>query len=317
MRSGTFRVAQFLAQGLLPVCLSLLAACSSPSTPSNASGSTSTTTPPVPTVLGVTVIPEVVFAGDAAQAIAIGVTGPLTWQSSNPAIATITASGQVTAVAPGTTRLTASLSGTSASVDLTVHADSDVTGVTVDDCVGTMIVGQLGLCRATARIRNGAQVDLSVRGQWSSSNPAIVRSEGTGLFSTRSGGEASMTATFRGQSGARLLSIEWGTSDNLYLGAYAGGGSTRAGADISMTMLGNYGVVTGPVGSLTLELRDQSRTLGAASLANLARGGDRFQLTAYARVRAESTRVCPVLTLRVGANATVVAPDAACMTVVN
>lgn len=66
---------------------------------------------------------------------------PVSWSSNNPGVATVTATGQVTAVAPGTATLTVQGNGRTASVPVTVQGLPPTQ---------TLVVGGSGACRLSA-----------------------------------------------------------------------------------------------------------------------------------------------------------------------
>jgi YVTN family beta-propeller protein len=99
----------------------------------SASALTATVAAPAPVLTGVSVAPPgaSVAAGSTAQLTATGsysdgsstdVSSSATWSSSQPAVATVSASGLVTGVKPGTTTITAALGGLTGSATVTVTA---------------------------------------------------------------------------------------------------------------------------------------------------------------------------------------------------
>jgi YVTN family beta-propeller protein len=99
----------------------------------SSSAVTATVAAPAPVLTGIAVSPAHPFlaAGSSTQLTATGtysdgsakdISGTATWSSSNPAVAAVSASGLVTAVAPGTTTITAALAGLSATASVTVTA---------------------------------------------------------------------------------------------------------------------------------------------------------------------------------------------------
>ncbi|HOZ75954.1 MAG TPA: Ig-like domain-containing protein, partial [Flavobacterium sp.] len=104
------------------------------------------------------------------------------WVSSNPAVATINASGVVTGLAFGTTTITYTDNlGNNASTNVTVNPLPTITGTLVK-CVGgtTQLTGS-GTPAATT--------------PWLSSNPAVATVSNTGLVTGISGGTSTITYT--------------------------------------------------------------------------------------------------------------------------
>ena len=95
---------------------------------------------------------------------------PLTWATSDQSIATVSASGLVTAKAPGTATITASADGKSGSLSITVVAPK-VTSVTVVPPSAPLSAGKTLTLTATVKDATGATVtDRTVT--WTSSDPS-------------------------------------------------------------------------------------------------------------------------------------------------
>ena len=162
-------------------------------------------------------VPLGLFPGESDDAIAqvtstkdgLTVTEPTTlatWVSSNTSVATITRAGRVTAVAAGTSTLTATYEGKSASAVLAVASVSDIVGIEVL-CVSSVRVGARALCFANARLANGVASRPTF--EWSSSRPDVLAVEASGNLIGRSVGEATITAAYRGRQGtARVPVVE-------------------------------------------------------------------------------------------------------------
>ncbi|MFN7978656.1 MAG: Ig-like domain-containing protein [Vicinamibacterales bacterium] len=91
------------------------------------------------------------------------------WTSSNPSVATVTNTGNVTAVAPGTAALTATFDGGSQAATVAVFGDRDIEGLTVT--CGDIPPGVQGVfCTVAARTRLGSG---PVKATWRSSRPDV------------------------------------------------------------------------------------------------------------------------------------------------
>jgi hypothetical protein len=114
----------FLVLILIAAVPLIMAACSStPSPTPTATLSSITITPGVPVNLAVGSTQKFSATGDNSGNSTYDITTQVTWTSSNPAIATISSSGLATGIAPGSTTITASLSGVSSrAIPLTVIA---------------------------------------------------------------------------------------------------------------------------------------------------------------------------------------------------
>lgn len=119
------------------------------------------------------------------------------WTSLNPAVATVNASGVVTAVSAGSGTIRATLDN--ASTDIAVVVAPAVASITVTPAnpVLTVIGGTVQLS-ATARDRNGNPVSTGAQPVlWSSVSPAVVSVSSTGLVTAVGAG----TTTVRAQLG--------------------------------------------------------------------------------------------------------------------
>src|SRR4029079_19156756 len=98
----------------------------------------------------------------------------LTWSSSDASVATVSNSGLVTAVAPGTVQITATSEGVSGGAGLTVSAPppAPVASVSVSLNAPSLTPGQT--TQANATLRDAAGTVLSGRSvTWSTSNAAV------------------------------------------------------------------------------------------------------------------------------------------------
>src|SRR6266699_2596390 len=132
---------------------------------------------------------------------------PVTWASSNAAVATVSGSGLVNGIAAGTATITATSEGKAGSAAVTVtlvpvasvvvspapamlplHGTTQL-GVTLKDASGTTLTG-----RTVA---------------WTSSTPTIMTVSPTGLVTdVADGGTATITATSEGKSGTSAITVQ-------------------------------------------------------------------------------------------------------------
>ena len=122
----------------------------------------------------------------------------------------------------------------------------------------TILAGDSVVCRATLASVN---VGVSPATVWTSSDPDIATSLGVGLFVGKSEGQATLTATYSGQSVSAPLTVH--LQDVLRATAAAYQGSFRVGTTATMWLQGFYGVASADSGTLTLAITDQT---GAFSL---------------------------------------------------
>jgi hypothetical protein len=111
-------------------------------------------------------------------------------------------------------------------------------------------------------------------------------------------GVATIVATYRGRRGSADVAVT--AKDALRVSATAEQGALRPGGSVSWTVLGFYSVETAPSGQLTVSITNQENTVLATQSRTVARGGESFSLVSAFDVPAGSTRVCQLVTLRIG-----------------
>lgn len=129
----------------------------------------------------------------------------VTWVSSNNSVATVSATGDVTAVALGTATITATSEGKTGTATVTV-APAAVGSVTVSPATASVIVGQTTNLTATVKDANGA-VLTGRTVTWTSSNTAIATVSATGVATGVAVGSATITATSEGKSGTAAVTV--------------------------------------------------------------------------------------------------------------
>ncbi|OQA95662.1 MAG: Gellan lyase precursor [Bacteroidetes bacterium ADurb.Bin217] len=152
----------------------------------------------LPTGITVTITPNSLAVGGTATATAEVLPSnagdkSVTWTSSNTAIATVNASGVVTAVAPGTALITAT--------SVAAGGVSGTASITVSSIVPTSIVVTLSpvsisigaTSQATATVSPANAGDKSVT--WTSSNTAVASVNANGVVTAIASGTAIITAT--------------------------------------------------------------------------------------------------------------------------
>ena len=129
----------------------------------------------------------------------------VTWWSSDPSVAAVDGSGQVTVLAEGTALVSATCEGITGWAALTATM-VPVAAVEVTLSSGSVTVGQTTQATATVRDANG-NVLTSRTVTWSSSNTAVATVDGNGLMTTLTPGSVSLTASCEGRSGSAALVV--------------------------------------------------------------------------------------------------------------
>src|SRR5712692_1455215 len=134
---------------------------------------------------------------------------PFTWSTDNPAVASVSPAGLVTAVAEGVAHVRSELDGRSAVAAILVSQSlAAVDSVAVVPGSATLVIG--GLVQLTAVLRDAAGNVLSFREiAWSSSNPAVATvsagTGGTAVVLDVSAGTTTITATSEGKRGTATI----------------------------------------------------------------------------------------------------------------
>lgn len=180
------------------------------------SGETSlTVTPPVLASIVVTPDPATVARGLSLQLSATGVftddtavdhTATSTWDSSNPAVATVDATGLVTGVAEGVTNITASVAAISGSAVLTVTSP-EVVSIAVFPASSSVPKGLTLQYSASGTFSDSSTGDVSPLVTWSSSNSAVASIGSTGLAVGLIEGATSISASIGSISGTTSLTV--------------------------------------------------------------------------------------------------------------
>ncbi len=130
----------------------------------------------------------------------------IAWSSSNTAIATVSSTGEVAAVAVGSATITATSEGISETLDLTI-APAPVATIAVTLTPPSVQAGNTTQATAELRdARNNVLTDRTIT--WTSDNaPVATVNSTTGLVSAVSAGSASITATSEGITGNATVTV--------------------------------------------------------------------------------------------------------------
>ena len=132
--------------------------------------------------------------------------GSYTYSSSVPTIATVSATGLVTAVSAGSTTITVTTGGQSASVVVNAIVFTPVNNITFSPALGTVSVGATQ--QLVAIVQDAAGNALTGKTVvWASSAPTVATVSQTGLITPVGGGLANITATSETKVGTFALSV--------------------------------------------------------------------------------------------------------------
>jgi len=204
----------------------------------------------------------------------------------------------------GTVCAVLSMASACGGVPTTPSSPSSGTALTLSCSKPTLLAGDIVVCIARA-----ASVNVSTAAVWASSDASIATSEGIGIFVGKSEGQATLTATYDGNSASAKLTVN--LEDVLRATASSDQGPFRVGATASMWLQGFYGVASAESGRLTLVIADQDgATLSTSEPLTVPRGGDRYLLKATFALPPGTTRVCRTGVLQIGSTTLTVVPDA-------
>lgn len=127
------------------------------------------------------------------------------WRSGAPNVATVSSAGAVTAIAPGTAIVLATVEGVSASASISVRLPP-VTSVVITPSASDITIGQPLQLTATARGAGGATLTNRII-TWSSSNEQVAFVSSTGLVVGVRAGTAVLTATSEGVSASITVTV--------------------------------------------------------------------------------------------------------------
>src|SRR5207253_4220921 len=129
----------------------------------------------------------------------------VTWSSSNTSVATVSSSGLVSGVTPGSATITATSEGKSGTSFITV-TNIPVATVSVSPPTASIQQGQTVQLTATPKAASGNT--LSGRTvTWSSSNTSVATVSSSGLVSAVTPGSATVTAASEGKTGTASITV--------------------------------------------------------------------------------------------------------------
>ncbi len=132
------------------------------------------------------------------------VTATAQWSVASTAVATINPSGIATAVASGSTAVTASFGGMTGTATLNVRA---LTSISISPATATFSAGSTQQFTATATYSDGTTADITSTATWSVASTAIATISPSGLATGVASGSTSVTAALGTTTGTATLTI--------------------------------------------------------------------------------------------------------------
>ena len=170
-----------------------------------------------PTLLSISVTPAnpSVAIGQNQQFMATGqysdgstqnLTTSVTWNSSQPSVAGISAAGLASGLGGGSTNISAVLGAINASLTLNVNSLA-LTSIAVTPGNPSIALGTNQQLAATGTYADGSTLDLTTSVTWSSSSTSVATVNTSGLAASASTGQTTITATAATIAGTSTLTI--------------------------------------------------------------------------------------------------------------
>jgi uncharacterized protein YjdB len=180
------------------------------------SGNTSVTVgPPALVSIAVTPSPSSLPIGETEQLTATGtytdgstqnLTQSVTWISSTPAAATVSAAGSALAKAIGTTTISATSASITGTVSLTV-TPAVALSVNVAPATLTLPLGSTSQLQATANMSDGSVQTLNSSATWQTSQSTVAAVSAQGLVTAAGQGSTQVSATYQGLTGSSSITV--------------------------------------------------------------------------------------------------------------
>ncbi|ADL50747.1 Ig-like domain-containing protein [Clostridium cellulovorans] len=155
----------------------------------------------------------------------------LLWKSDNPAVATVDSTGNVTAVAVGTAKITATTEdGSNLTTSCTVTVKQPIiliSGIALNNKTLDLISGQSATLLATVTPDNATNKKVI----WTSSNPSVATVDSTGKITAVASGTATITATTidgTNLSDSCAVNVKADTSNDVLLTIYLTNGNKKS-----------------------------------------------------------------------------------------
>ena len=132
------------------------------------------------------------------------ITSQATWRSSNTGVATVNAGGLATAVAAGTTTISAALAGITNSTVLTVQTPTTLTSIAVTPANPAILAGALQPFTATGTYSDGSTQDITSQATWMSSSTGVATINASGLATAVAAGTTTISAALAGVNNSML-----------------------------------------------------------------------------------------------------------------
>jgi hypothetical protein len=209
------------------------------------------------------------------------VTTQVSWTSSNPSFISITPTGQMTAIAPGSAVVSVKMNGVTGQLTVTVTAAA-LSKITISTPNALVAKGMTEQLSASGSFSDGTTQDLTSQVTWQSSNPAALTvSNQLGAQGQLVGvgvGQTTITASWKGVTGQVILAGTAAVLKSLAVEGGTGALALASGLKQSLVVSGSFSDgSTSPVTQLA-SFTSSNPAIASASNATTTRG----QVTALA-----------------------------------
>ncbi len=145
------------------------------------------------------------------------VTAVAAWSSADANVASVSARGVVTAIAVGTTRITASFESVSDAVDIAISAvptPPEIRRVVVTG-PSNLTAGVAQQFVAKAEWSDGSSQDVTSEAEWISANPLVATAASSGLVRAIAPGTSTISAVYHDHSGSAVLIVSTASVSDL------------------------------------------------------------------------------------------------------
>jgi hypothetical protein len=228
----------------------------------------------------------------------------VTWASATTATATINTAGLATAVAAGTSTISATLSGVTGSTTLTVTAPvATLQSIAVTPANPSILRGATQQFTATGTFSDNSTQNLTSQVTWASATTATATINTAGLATAVAAGTSTISATLSGVTGSTTLTVTAPVATLQSIAVTPANPSVAAGATQQFTATGTFS--DSSTQNLTSQVTWTSGTPAAATInsAGLATGVAAGTATITAALTGITgstvlTVTAPVVTLR-------------------
>ena len=202
---------------------------------------------PATTTFPVGATRQLAVAATYSDGAIVDVTASSVYAAASPAFVSVSNSGLITGVAPGTSALNATFAGKTAAATATTTAVA-VRSIAVSPVTSTIATGATQPFTAVATYADGTTSVITTTATWTSSNTAVATVLNTGVATGVTVGATTITATAGGQAGSGNLTVTAsGTIGPVNLGS-AASFAVLAGTALTNNS-GGTTLITGDVGS--------------------------------------------------------------------